>query len=51
MIYLTTELQKKIIPIFHYSLTNKGIMFMGPAETIGGFTEFVLTHRPQMETF
>jgi two-component system CheB/CheR fusion protein len=39
MIYLTTELQKKIIPIFHYSLNPKGILFQGPAETVGGFTD------------
>jgi two-component system CheB/CheR fusion protein len=39
MIYLTTELQRKIIPVFHYSLTPKGIMFLGPAESIGGFSE------------
>ena len=39
MIYLTTELQRKIIPIFHYSLNPKGILFQGPAETVGGFTD------------
>lgn len=39
MIYLTAELQKKIVPIFHYSLNNLGILFMGPAETIGGFSD------------
>lgn len=39
MIYLTAELQKKIIPIFHYSLNHKGILFLGPAETINGFSD------------
>lgn len=42
MIYLTTELQRKLIPIFFYSLNPRGIMFMGPAETIGGFTEMFI---------
>ncbi|MDR6943176.1 CheR family methyltransferase [Mucilaginibacter pocheonensis] len=37
MIYLTNDLQKKILPLFHYSLMPKGLMFMGPAETIGSF--------------
>jgi two-component system CheB/CheR fusion protein len=37
MIYLTTELQKKIMPIFHYSLNSNGVMFLGPSETIGAF--------------
>jgi two-component system CheB/CheR fusion protein len=51
MIYLTTELQKKIIPIFHYSLNRKGIMFMGPAETIGGFTELFKVTDPKWKLF
>jgi two-component system CheB/CheR fusion protein len=51
MIYLTAELQKKIIPIFHYSLNAKGIMFMGPAETIGGFTELFAATDPKWKLF
>jgi two-component system CheB/CheR fusion protein len=43
MIYLTTELQKKILPIFHYSLNFNGIMFLGPSETIGAFGDFFNT--------
>src|SRR6195952_68509 len=43
MIYLTTELQKKILPIFHYSLNLKGLMFLGPSETIGAFGDFFNT--------
>ncbi|HEY9000308.1 MAG TPA: CheR family methyltransferase, partial [Mucilaginibacter sp.] len=39
MIYLNADLQKKIIPIFHYSLNPKGVLFLGPAETLGGFSE------------
>ena len=37
MIYLTGELQKKIMPVFHYSLNTKGILFLGPAESVGVF--------------
>jgi len=37
MIYLTSELQKKIIPVFHYSLNPNGLLFLGPAESIGTF--------------
>ncbi|MBF0328354.1 MAG: PAS domain-containing protein [Nitrospirae bacterium] len=39
LIYFTTELQKKLIPIFHYSLNPGGILFLGSAETIGSFTD------------
>jgi two-component system CheB/CheR fusion protein len=38
LIYLTTEVQKKLIPLFHYSLTPGGILFQGSAETVGDFT-------------
>lgn len=37
MIYLTSELQKKIIPVFHYSLNPTGLLFLGPAESVGTF--------------
>ncbi len=39
LIYLTPELQKKLIPLFHYSLSPGGILFLGSAETVGGFTD------------
>ncbi len=51
MIYLTSDLQKKIIPILHYSLNSGGIMFMGPAETIGGFTELFVSIDPKWKIF
>jgi two-component system CheB/CheR fusion protein len=38
LIYLTPELQKKLLPLFHYSLNPGGFLFLGSAETIGGFT-------------
>jgi chemotaxis methyl-accepting protein methylase len=37
LIYLTPELQKKLLPLFHYSLNPGGFLFLGSAETIGGF--------------
>jgi len=39
LIYLAPELQKKLLPLFHYSLNPGGILFLGNAETIGGFTD------------
>jgi len=35
LIYLKPELQKKLIPLFHYSLNTGGLLFLGSAETIG----------------
>ena len=39
LIYLDTELQRKLLPLFHYSLNQGGILFLGSAETIGSATE------------
>ncbi|MBE3043207.1 PAS domain-containing protein, partial [Candidatus Bathyarchaeota archaeon] len=37
LIYLTPELQKKLLPIFHYSLNPGGFLLLGNAETVGDF--------------
>ena len=39
LIYLTPEVQKKLIPLFHYSLSPGGILFLGSAETVGSGTD------------
>ena len=39
LIYFSTALQKKIIPIFHYSLLPNGILFLGTSETISVFVD------------
>ena len=38
LIYMTSELQKKLLPLFHYSLKPGGFLLLGSAETIGNFT-------------
>ena len=39
LIYLDADLQKKLIPLFHYSLKPGGILMLGSAESIGKFTD------------
>lgn len=39
LIYLNADLQKKLLPIFHYALKPDGLLFLGPSETIGSFTD------------
>ncbi|MRR07106.1 MAG: chemotaxis protein CheB [Deltaproteobacteria bacterium] len=39
LIYLAPELQKKILPHFHYSLNSGGVLFLASAETTGTFTD------------
>ncbi|MFC0513492.1 CheR family methyltransferase [Mucilaginibacter angelicae] len=51
LIYFTPELQKRIIPLFYYALNPNGIMFMGPAETIGGFTDMFRSLDPKWKIF
>jgi PAS domain S-box-containing protein len=46
LIYLTQETQNKLLPVFHYSLNPGGILFLGSADTVGGFTDqFAAIHR------
>ncbi|QHT69843.1 PAS domain-containing protein [Rhodocytophaga rosea] len=42
LIYFTPELQKKLLPVFHYTLLNNGVLFLGPSETINGYEELFL---------
>ena len=39
LIYLEPELQKRIMPAFHYALKPGGFLFLGASESIGAFTE------------
>ncbi len=45
LIYFTADLQKKLLPIFHYSLSPGGILFLGSAESIGSFTDFFVPYK------
>lgn len=38
LIYFGPELQKKLIPLFHYALTTHGLLLLGNAETVSSFT-------------
>jgi two-component system CheB/CheR fusion protein len=39
LIYLSTELQKNLLPVFHYALNPGGILFLGPSENISSFQD------------
>ena len=39
LIYLSTELQKNLLPVFHYALNVGGILFLGPSENISSFQD------------
>jgi len=37
LIYMNSDLQKKVLPTFHYALKPSGILFLGSSESIGEF--------------
>lgn len=39
LIYLTPELQKKLLPLFHYSLNQGGVLFLGSSEAAGSYND------------
>lgn len=38
LIYFGSDAQKRILPLFHYTLNPGGILMLGSSETVGGFT-------------
>ncbi|WP_445776222.1 chemotaxis protein CheB [Shewanella sp.] len=47
MIYFTVELQRQLLPMFHYALNPKGLLMLGQSESIGVFQE---QYRPLSKT-
>lgn len=43
LIYFNLNLQKHVIPVFHYSLHPEGILFLGKSETVGQFADLFTT--------
>jgi two-component system, chemotaxis family, CheB/CheR fusion protein len=43
LIYMGQKLQKKVLPLFHYSLNKDGYLFLGTSETIGEFSDLFST--------
>lgn len=43
LIYMGPNLQKKLIPLFHYTLNPSGYLFLGTSETVGQFADLFTT--------
>ncbi|MDB6030895.1 MAG: Chemotaxis protein methyltransferase CheR [Verrucomicrobiales bacterium] len=43
LIYLEADLQKKLLPFFHYALNPSGFLFLGPSENVASRTELFRT--------
>lgn len=45
LIYMGPELQRKLVPLFHYALNPGGFLFLGTSESIGDFSS--MFHAPE----
>jgi two-component system CheB/CheR fusion protein len=43
LIYMGGNLQKKLMPLFHYALNPRGMLFLGTSETVGDFADLFST--------
>jgi two-component system CheB/CheR fusion protein len=51
LIYLNTDLQKKLMPLFHYSLNKDGLLFLGNSETIGHYIDLFSSVNSKLRIF
>ena len=51
LIYMDSVLQKKLLPVFHYTLNQNGFLLLGTSETIGEFTDLFATRNSKWKVF
>lgn len=51
MIYLSADLQKRLLPIFHYALKPKGLLVLGPSESVGQYVDLFETMDRKWKVF
>jgi two-component system, chemotaxis family, CheB/CheR fusion protein len=51
LIYMGLELQKKLIPVFHYALRPGGMLFLGSSESVGEFEEIFSPLNRQLKLY
>jgi len=51
LIYLGGDLQKKLIPLFHYALNPDGFLFLGTSETVGEFGNLFATRDRKLKLY
>ncbi|HEV2694124.1 MAG TPA: CheR family methyltransferase, partial [Verrucomicrobiae bacterium] len=51
LIYFQQSLQERLIPVFHYSLRNSGILFLGLSETVGRHSDLFELHDKRIKVF
>ncbi len=51
LIYMDGDLQRRLIPLFHYTLNPGGILFLGTSETVGEFTDLFALLEPKAKLY
>jgi two-component system CheB/CheR fusion protein len=51
LIYMSGELQKKIMPLFHYALNPGGFLFLGTSESVGEFVDLFSTLNRKLKLY
>jgi|WetSurMetagenome_2_1015567.scaffolds.fasta_scaffold00655_9 two-component system, chemotaxis family, CheB/CheR fusion protein len=51
LIYMGGDLQKKLIPLFHYSLNPGGFLFLGTSETVGEFGDLFIARDRKLKLY
>ena len=51
LIYLTAEVQKRLLPLFHYSLLPGGFLFLGSSESVSGYNDLFTSLDPKWKIF
>lgn len=51
LIYLDSELQKKLLRLFHYAIRPGGLLFLGASENIGGYTDLFAERTKRWKIF
>ena len=51
LIYFDSEMQKKILPIFHYALEPNGVLFLGGSESVGMFDDLFVEEESRCKIY
>lgn len=51
MIYLDAGLQRRLVPLFHYSLRPGGVLLLGTSETVGRFNQLFTPINSKLRTY
>jgi len=51
LIYLDAGMQRRLIPLFHYSLRSGGVLLLGTSETVGRFSQLFNPINAKLRTY